>query len=95
MSTTTTIRLSDELKTRVAHAAKRTGTTAHNYIVEAIAEKTEQHERRGDFHNTADQRYAEIVASGRTISWDTMRVYLQKRMVGKKARPPATRKLIR
>jgi predicted transcriptional regulator len=39
---TTTIRLPDELKARVARAAKRAGTTAHGFIVEAIAEKTGQ-----------------------------------------------------
>src|SRR3546814_20149299 len=36
---TTTIRLPDELKARIAEAAKRAGTTSHNFILEAIAEK--------------------------------------------------------
>ena len=38
---TTTIRLSDELKARVASAAERAGTSPHNFILEAIAEKAE------------------------------------------------------
>lgn len=34
---TTTIRLPDALKARVAKAAEAAGTTAHNFILEAIA----------------------------------------------------------
>ena len=36
--TTTTIRLPDELKARIAKAAKQAGTTSHNFILEAIAD---------------------------------------------------------
>lgn len=43
---TTTIRLPDDLKTRIAAAAVRTGTTSHNFILEAIAEKADQEEMR-------------------------------------------------
>ena len=50
---TTAIRLSEELKARVARAARRTGTTVHGFILEAIAEKTDQVERRADFHDEA------------------------------------------
>lgn len=92
---TTTIRLSDDLKARVARAAARAGTTSHNFILEAIAEKTEQQDRRDDFHDTADQRLADIAASGQTIPWDAMRAYLLQRMAGKSAAHPAPRKLSR
>ena len=93
--TTTTIRLPEELKARVAAAAKRTGTTSHGFILEAIAEKTDQAERRGDFHDTAERRYAGIAAAGKTIPWREMRRYLEDRMAGKRARRPAARKLAR
>jgi predicted transcriptional regulator len=92
---TTTIRLPEALKTRVAAAAKRAGTTPHNFVVEAIAEKTEQAERRGDFNDTAERRYADIVASGKTIPWSEMRKYLEDRLAGKSARRPAAKKLAR
>ncbi len=45
---TTTIRLPEELKARIAAAAERAGTTAHNFILEAIAEKADQKELRAD-----------------------------------------------
>jgi len=92
---TTTIRLPEELKARVTAAAKRAGTTSHNFILEAIAEKADQEERRGQFHDTAERRYAEIVASGKTIPWTEMRRYLENRLAGKKARRPPARKLAR
>jgi Ribbon-helix-helix protein, copG family. len=92
---TTTIRLPDDLKARIAAAAERAGTTSHNFILQAIAEKTEQEERRADFNEEADRRYAEIVASGKTIPWETMRTYLEARASGKKPARPKARKLAR
>ncbi len=92
---TTTIRLSDDLKCRVAALAKRAGTTAHGFILEAIAEKTEQAERRADFDAIAENRYAEIVSSGKTIPWSEMRQYLETRVAGKQAKRPIARKLMR
>ena len=92
---TTTIRLPDDLKTRIAAAAARAGTTSHNFILEAIAEKAEQVERRSDFDDLAEQRYATIVSSGKTIPWDQMRRYLEDRLAGKKVSRPSSRKLAR
>ena len=60
---TTTIRMPEKLKMRVADAADRAGSTAHSYILEAISEKIEQDERRNQFNETADERYANILSS--------------------------------
>ena len=92
---TTTIRLPDDLKARIATAAKHAGMTAHGFILEAIVEKTEQAERRADFDAIAENRYAGIVATGKTIPWQEMRVYLEARMAGKATKRPVARKLAR
>ncbi len=92
---TTTIRLPDELKARIAAAAERAGKTPHALILEAIAEKAEEAERRSDFHAVAEQRFAAIAASGKSIPWTEMRRYLQARVAGKRPRRPAPRKLAR
>lgn len=92
---TTTIRLPDDLKARIAEVAERAGTTSHNFILQAIAEKTALEERRAAFHEEADRRYGEIVATGKTIPWETMRAYLETRIGGKKAVRPKARKLAR
>jgi predicted DNA-binding protein len=92
---TTTIRLPDHLKTRVAAAAKRAGKTAHSFILEAIAEKTAEAESRRDFDDAAELRYAEIIASGKTIPWKDMRTYLEERLSGRKVPRPKAKRLSR
>ena len=92
---TTTIRLPAELKARITAAAKSTGTTAHGFILEAIAEKATQHEHRAEFELEADERYARIVATGKTISWQEMRLFLKARVAGNAAKIPVARKLTR
>ncbi|MEA9479283.1 CopG family ribbon-helix-helix protein [Xanthomonas campestris] len=85
---TTTIRLPDELKARVARAAKDAGTTAHGFIVDAIAEKIEAHERRTAFHAEAQQRWAAIEGGDNTLSWADVRQYMQQLADGGNPAPP-------
>ena len=92
---TTTIRLPEDLKVRLTAAAKRAGTTSHNFILEAIAEKTAQTERRDAFHALAEGRYAQFIADGKTIPWNEMRSYLEARLTGKSMPRPLARKLTR
>lgn len=89
---TTTIRLSDALKARIAKAAEAAGTTAHNFILEAIAEKAEQAERHADFHAEAERRWADFLETGESIPWDEMRRYLTGRIQGKDTPRPVPRK---
>ena len=70
---TTTIRLPDELKERVARAAEAAGTSTHGFIVEAIAEKTEAAERRADFIAEAHARYERIVQGEPTLAWEDVK----------------------
>ena len=49
MSSTTTLKLSDELKARIASAAQQSGKTAHAFMVEALELQTELAERRSAF----------------------------------------------
>jgi predicted transcriptional regulator len=92
---TTTIRLPENLKARVAAAAKRAGTTTHGFILDAIAEKAEQEDMRAAFDAEAEDRYARIVATGKTIPWQEMRGYLEERLAGKEVKSPVARKLAR
>jgi predicted transcriptional regulator len=92
---TTTIRLPKDLKERIARAAERAGTTPHGFILEAIAEKADLEERRTEFFDTAERRYAGIAASGKTVPWREMRRYLERRGEGRKTVRPKTRSLSR
>lgn len=92
---TTTIRLSDELKARIADAAKQEGTSAHNFILEAIAEKADAVERKAGFQAEAGRRYARFLETGASIPWAEMRRYLTERIHGNSGSRPVARKLVK
>lgn len=86
---TTTIRIEDDLKARVAAAAQQAGKTAHAFILDAISQTVEQVELDNAFNAVADQRWAKIKASGKTVPWDDAKVYLDARANGEPARKPS------
>ena len=90
---TTTIRIEDQLKTRVAAAAQQAGKTAHAFILDAISQTVEQVEQDIAFHAVADQRWATIQASGKTVPWADAKAYLAARAQGAPARKPVAREL--
>lgn len=92
---TTTIRLSEELKERIAAVAARAGTTPHSFMLAAIVEQTDLAERRADFDETADARLAQFLAEGESIPWPEMRRYLEDRIQGKTVPRPVAKKLTR
>ena len=89
---TTTIRIEDDLKVRIAVAAERVGKSAHAFIVDAIAETVEQSELDDAFHKVADERWAKILATGKTVPWDDTKAWLEARSRGERPRRPAARK---
>ena len=90
--TTTTIRMEDDLKARVAAAAQRAGKTAHAFILDAIAQTVEQVELDEAFHRVADERWSTILATGKTVQWDDAKAWLEARSRGERARKPVARK---
>ena len=97
--TTTTIRIEEDMKLRVAAAAERAGKSAHAFIVDAIANTVEQTEIDDDFHNMADARWAKLLATGKSVPWSDAKAYLQARARGESARKPSAanfaRKIVR
>jgi hypothetical protein len=57
--------------------------------------KAYQHEFRGEFLDTADRRYAQTVAYGKTVPWSEIRRYLERRVTGKKVAKPRPEALAR
>jgi predicted transcriptional regulator len=90
--TTTTIRIEDELKARVAAAAEQAGKTAHAFIVDAIAQTVEQVELDDAFHRVADTRWSHLLTTGKTVPWDDAKAYLEARARGERPRKPLPRK---
>lgn len=85
---TTTIRIPEDLKSRVARAADRAGTSAHNFILEAITEKTDALEQRQSFYAQAEARYAKVLETGLAVTSEDMRGYLDARISGRSASRP-------
>lgn len=89
--TTTTIRIDDDLKARIATAAERAGKTSHAFMVDAIARATEDEERAGEFQGVAGERWKKFLKTGQAISWEEGRVYLEARVRGEKPVRPRPR----
>lgn len=90
---TTTIRIEDALKERVAAAAERAGKTTHAFILDAIAQTVEQVEADEQFHRIADTRWSKVLATGKSVPWSEARAYLVARARGERPRKPTARKL--
>lgn len=89
---TTTIRIDDNLKARVSAAAERAGTTSHAFILEAIERTVEQMEQEQEFHDMADARWARLLETGKTVSWDDAKSYVAARVRGEHPPKPTARK---
>ena len=87
---TTTIRLPETLKARIANVAALADTTAHNFILEAIAEKTAQAEQRNSFLAEANARYANMLTTGKAVASAEMKRYVLAQSKNKSAAKPAT-----
>ena len=90
---TTTIRLPDALKARIANVAALADTTTHNFILEAIAEKTTQAEQRNAFLAEAISRHANILATGKAVTRDEMKRYVLAKVKNKSTAKPSPIKL--
>jgi predicted transcriptional regulator len=96
---TTTVRLPDDVKTRVASLARQAGVSAHNYIVQAVEQQMLRDEARADFVREARERLDEMDRGGEGAPWDDVRTWLLARAAGRPAaRPgahPPARKTVR
>ncbi|HEX7788926.1 MAG TPA: ribbon-helix-helix protein, CopG family [Afipia sp.] len=90
---TTTIRIEEALKARIAAAAQRSGKSSHAFILDALSETVERSEMDDELHRIADQRWSTLQRTGESISWDDAATYMRARAAGKKPRRPAARKL--
>jgi predicted transcriptional regulator len=85
---TTSIRLPDELKRRLVQVADHRGQSPHAFMLEVISERVREEERRRDFLDCAEQRYADLLESGATLRWHEMRDYLQRRLTNEATERP-------
>ncbi len=92
---TTTLRLDEAMKARIAAAALKEGKSPHSFMLDAIAEVVGQAELRRDFERTAEERMAQLTATGRGLEWAETRAWLQARAAGRRAAKPRGKKIER
>jgi predicted transcriptional regulator len=89
---TTTIRIEDELKARIAAVAEEAGTTPHAFLIEAISQRVEQAEAEAELRRIAERRWRAYAKDGLSVPWDEARTWLVARASGKPAPRPKARR---
>jgi predicted transcriptional regulator len=93
MTTSTTIKLPEDLKQRIAPLAEAAGTTAHAWMVEALERQAAMAEAREAFLGDAEASAVEVDAGGALYAAEDVAAYLLSRAAGKAAaRPRRVRK---
>ena len=93
MASTTTLKLPEELKARIASAAQATGKTPHALMIDALATQMTLFERRQAFIASAIKAEQEVAEYGLVYEADEVFNYLQAKLDGKKTKWPKVKKL--
>ena len=89
---TTTLRIDDALKRRIAKAARRAKKSPHNFMLEALAQVVTHDELREEFERDAEAGLKQVLSTGKVLDWDETVQWALARVAGKKAARPKARK---
>jgi len=85
---TTTLKLPDELKDRIADVVDGTGKTAHAFMVEAIEKQTRLAEQRKNFVADALRARGHAMRTGKAYAFEDVKSFYTARLAGKPAKRP-------
>jgi predicted transcriptional regulator len=85
---TTTLKLPDELKERIAEVVDGTGKTPHAFMVEAIEQQTRLAEQRKSFVADALKAREHAMRTGKAYAFEDVKAYYTARLAGKPAKRP-------
>ena len=88
MSATTTLKLPENLKKRIAPLAESAGKTPHAWMVEALETQAALAEKRKAFVASALAAEKNVERSGKVYAFDEVRRYMSALARGKKVRRP-------
>lgn len=92
-SITTTLKLTEELKARIAQVAAEVDKSPHAFMLEAIERHTELAERRRDFVASALRAEEEVAQYGLVYDGDEVLSWFQSRLEGVRTASPRKRRL--
>lgn len=87
-ATTTTLKLPEDLKKRIAPLAESAGKTPHAWMVEAIETQAALAEKRSAFVADALAAKEEVERTGLVYRAEDVHRYIRARAAGKKAQRP-------
>ena len=88
MTTSTTLKLPDALRARIAPLAQSVGKTAHAWMVEALEAQVQLAELRRSFLDDAIAAAADIDAGGRLYAMEDVHAYIVERAAGRRPTQP-------
>ena len=88
---TTSLKLSDELKQRAVAAAEKKGVSPHAFMVHAIEQAATTAERRSSFVGEAQVAREQMLKTGKGYDAREVHAYLKARIAGKKSANPKAR----
>ena len=87
---TTSLKLTDEIKLQAANAAKDLGITTHAFMVEAIKQASINAELRRSLIEDANNARKEVLQEGKVHDAEKVFKHLKARIAGKKSTLKAT-----
>ena len=88
---TTSLKLSDELKQRAVDAAAKMGVLPHAFMIHAIDQAATAAERRASFVSDAQAAREQMLATGKGYDASEVHAYLKARLSGDKPAKPKAR----
>ena len=88
---TTSLKLSDELKQRAIDAAAKMGVSPHAFMIHAIDQAATAAERRASFVSDAQAAREQMLATGKGYDASEVHAYLKARLSGDKPAKPKAR----
>lgn len=89
MAATTTLKLTEKLKARIARLAKQKGQSAHSLMVQAIERETAREEQMRDFVRDALASKADVEAGGAVYRAADVHAWMERLAKGEKPPRPA------
>ena len=88
MTATTTLKLPEELKARIASSAQASGKSPHAFMLEALEAQARLAEMRQSFIADAVASGAEVDAGGALYAMEDVQAYIVARTSGKAVKRP-------
>jgi len=88
MATTTTLKLPDQLKSRIVPLAEAAGKSPHAWMIEALEERVEQSEAYAAFVAEALEAEQDMQRTGEVYAMEDVHQYLLDKLDGKPVKRP-------